>query len=225
MKGNISFSKIIPVIMEVLLGIFLASTTALAGGAPVPATGQTASQLSGDDGALQTGVPWPIPRFTIVLDTRGNPKGLVKDNLTKLQWLQNANCFGAMTWEEALSAVSKMNQEITQRGSYCGYKGWQNDWRLPNLNELRSLIDIRFALPALSNTNGTGQWTERQPFINVQTGYDGYWTSTSAAWNPTTVAWTIRFAEGNVFGTWKTNPPPPPEDYSKTYVWPVRGGD
>jgi hypothetical protein len=223
MKGNISFSKIIPVILEGLLGIFLASTTALADVAPVPATGQTVSQLPGDDGALKTGVPWPTPRFTIVFDTRGNSKGLVKDNLTKLQWLQNANCFGAMTWEDALLAVSKMNEEIAQNGSACGYRGWQNDWRLPNLNELRSLIDIRFTFPALPNTRGTGQWIEGRPFINVQTGYDGYWTSTSAVWNLTTVAWTIRFAEGNVSGTWKTNPTP--EGYSPmTYVWPVRGG-
>ena len=223
MKSNISFSKIIPGIMEVLLGIFLAATTALAGVAPVPTTGQTVSQLPGDDGELQTGVPWPTPRFTIVLDGMGRSKGLVRDNLTKLQWLQNGNCFGPMTWEEALSAVAKLNEEISMYGLACGYRGWQNDWRLPNLNELRSLIDIRFTFPALPNTQGTGQWSQGTPFKNVLTDYEGYWTSTSAAWNPTTVAWTIRFAEGNVYGTWKTNPTPD-GDSPRTYVWPVRGG-
>ena len=32
--------------------------------APVPKTGQTISYAAGDDGALQKGVTWPVPRFT-----------------------------------------------------------------------------------------------------------------------------------------------------------------
>src|SRR5262249_3439758 len=33
--------------------------------APVPRTGQTTSYAAGDDGALQKGVAWPNPRFTV----------------------------------------------------------------------------------------------------------------------------------------------------------------
>ena len=56
--------------------------------APVAQTGQTTIYISGDDGALQKGVDWPIPRFT------DNGKGNIRDNLTKLIWLKNANCPG-----------------------------------------------------------------------------------------------------------------------------------
>ncbi len=56
--------------------------------APVPKTGQTTSYATGDDGILQKGVVWPIPRF------KDNNNGTVTDNLTGLIWLKNANCFG-----------------------------------------------------------------------------------------------------------------------------------
>jgi hypothetical protein len=56
--------------------------------APVPQTGQTASYAAGDDGDIQAGVPWPVPRFT------DNGNGTVRDNLTGLIWLKNASCLG-----------------------------------------------------------------------------------------------------------------------------------
>ena len=56
--------------------------------APVPKSGQTSSNATGDDGDLQRGVAWPDPRFT------DNGDGTVTDNLTGLIWLKNANCFG-----------------------------------------------------------------------------------------------------------------------------------
>jgi hypothetical protein len=59
---------------------------ALAKNAFVEVTGQTASFADGDDGDIQAGVPFPIPRFTDQGD------GTVKDNLTHLIWLKNANC-------------------------------------------------------------------------------------------------------------------------------------
>ena len=57
--------------------------------APVPKTGQTASSVPKDDGALKKGVAWPTPRFT------DNGNGTVTDNLTKLIWMKNANFFGS----------------------------------------------------------------------------------------------------------------------------------
>jgi DNA-binding beta-propeller fold protein YncE len=52
--------------------------------APVSKTGQAISCADGDDGALQKGVVWPIPRFT------DNQNGTVTDNLTGLMWIKNA---------------------------------------------------------------------------------------------------------------------------------------
>ena len=54
-------------------------------------TGQTVSYALGDDGDLQKGVMWPVPRFT------DNGSGTVTDNLTGLIWLKDANCFGSQT--------------------------------------------------------------------------------------------------------------------------------
>jgi hypothetical protein len=75
---------------------------ALAQQARVPRTGQTTcldaagSQINctgtGQDGAIQAGVPSPNPRFSDTND------GTVKDNLTNLIWLKNAECFGLQTW-------------------------------------------------------------------------------------------------------------------------------
>ena len=63
----------------------------------VPKTGKTTSYATGDDGDLEKGVAWPIPRFT------DNSNGTIRDNLTGLIWLKDANCFGSRTWSEALS--------------------------------------------------------------------------------------------------------------------------
>ncbi len=93
-------------------------------------TGQTTSYATGDDGDLERGVAWPSPRFT------DNGDGTVTDNLTGLIWLQNANCFGARTWANALTDANTLNS------GECGLTDGsvEGDWRLPNRKELRSLI-------------------------------------------------------------------------------------
>ncbi len=161
--------------------------------APVPATGQTASYAGTDDGALQMGVAWPSPRLT------DNTDGTVTDNLTGLVWLKEANCFGIKTWSQAL-----LESNVLASGS-CGLTDGSaaGDWRLPNVNELASLLDFGQAprtLPA------------GYAFTNVQ--WDPYFTSTTVFIN-TSVAWTIQFSYGHTMGDSKTN---------ANYVWPVRGG-
>ena len=59
-----------------------------AGPAPVHKTGQIAQFAAGDDGDLSRGISWPEPRFIDSGD------GTVKDQLTGLIWLKNADCFG-----------------------------------------------------------------------------------------------------------------------------------
>ena len=144
--------------------------------APVEKTGQTTPSVAGDDGDLQKGVAWPNPRFT------DNGDGTVKDNLTGLIWLKNANCDGTKTWADALPYCNNLANGTCglTDGSVAG------DWRLPNVKELQSLIHYGVYDPALPNTAGTGQWSEGDPFTNVQSDY--YWSSntyagiTSSAW-------------------------------------------
>jgi len=167
----------------------------------VEKTGQTASYGPGDDGDWQKGVAWPVPRF------RDNADGTVTDRLTGLIWLKNANCFGLMDWDEALSECNDL-----QHGD-CGLTDGSEpgDWRLPNVKELHSLIHFGYSYPALPNTEGTGQWTEGDPFTGVQSGY--YWSSTTYA-NGTDDGWFVGLHQGYVVTYAKT------DNY---YVWPVRG--
>jgi hypothetical protein len=170
--------------------------------AAVPKTGQDNSYATGDDGELEKGVAWPNPRFT------DNGDGTVTDNLTKLIWLKNANCFEARTWANALSDCNSLASEscgLTD-GSVAG------DWRLPNVKELQSLIHYGVYSPAVPNTTGTRKWSEDDPFTNVQASY---WSGSTYA-GGTSTAWVVSMYYGYV-----TN-------YNKSdshYVWPVRGGN
>jgi hypothetical protein len=151
-------------IAAILLLSLILSNYAIAGTIQLPKTGQTISYYSGDDGEIQAGVDWPNPRF---LD---NSDGTVTDKLTGLIWTKNANPAGNyMAWLEALEYVKTLNT------------GGHTDWRLPNINELQSLIEYsqsNFALP------------QGYPFTNVQ---PIYWSSTSSA-EFTSDAWTVGFS-------------------------------
>jgi len=170
--------------------------------APVPQTGQITSYDVGDDGDLKSGVPWPNPRFT------DNGDGTVTDNLTGLIWLKNADCGGIMNWANALSYCSSL------ANGQCGLSDGssQGDWRLPNVQEFRSLIDYGFYDPALSNAAGTAKWAEGDAFSGVKNSV--YWSSTTHAYY-TDTAWEVHLNHGFA------------HDLNKLYrafVWPVRGG-
>src|SRR5579871_625134 len=111
------------------------------GHAPVLRTGQTKCfdasgekidcDGTGQDGALQKGVVPPRSRF------EPNGDGTVTDRLTGLVWLQDADLFGEVTWAEALKHANTLESGKygLRDGSVVG------DWRLPNIRELRSLLD------------------------------------------------------------------------------------
>lgn len=163
----------------------------------LPKTGITWSESPGDDGDLQVGVAWPIPRFI------DNGDGAVRDNLTGLLWTKNANLpNGKMTWQEALDYLTSLNDN-----QYLGY----SDWRLPNRKELGSLeLYISYA-------------NLKDPFTNIPyypSFGTGFWTSTTYAYNPNNAwgAWLLW--SGEVTGFNKISQ----DYYSKCYVWSVRGG-
>ncbi|HEY7495122.1 MAG TPA: DUF1566 domain-containing protein, partial [Candidatus Tectomicrobia bacterium] len=113
---------------------------------------------TGQDGDIQAGVPFPTPRFT------DNGNGTVTDNLTGLIWLKNAHSFGTRSWDQALhdcNSLASGSHGLTD-GSTPG------TWRLPNVNELRSLVDYSKHSPTLADGH---------PFINVQPTL--YWSSTT----------------------------------------------
>lgn len=106
--------------------------------------GEIACSNTGQDGDWQAGVLWPSPRFT------DNGDGTVTDNLTGLVWLKDANCIatqypgfdndgtpgnGRVTWQHALDFVAGINS-----GTFPNCGAGHTDWRLPNINELESLV-------------------------------------------------------------------------------------
>jgi len=144
------------------------------------ATGQTTSYAPGDDAAMAQGVAWPGGRM------HDNGDGTVSDQLTGLVWLKNAACFAPATWPGAVTDANQLasGQCGLTDGSAAG------DWRLPNLIELESLIDVAASAPAVSG-----------PFSNVPAAASGsvYWTSTpywSGSGTSTTSAWAIRLSDG-----------------------------
>jgi hypothetical protein len=145
---------------------------------------------TGQDGEIRAGVEWPNPRFTFNGDC-------VIDNLTGLMWTKNGNLAGVpKPWEKALEFISSLNSS----GGLCGY----TDWRLPNVNELETLLN--------AGEPNSDTWLNSQGFIYVKSYY--YWSSTT---NPTYAhAYSILMSESNII-TWN-----PKESYF--YVWPVRSG-
>ena len=187
----------------------------------VPKTGQTGCWNesgkaincadTGQDGEYQLGVlPEVSPSsgiygsYTVYGRTEirftDNVDGTVTDNLTGLIWLKNANCFGWRTWTEALNDCNNL-----ANGS-CGLSdgsSWGN-WRLPNINELHSLVDPTQSSPALP---------DGQSFTGVQTSL--YWSSTTHALD-SGYAWGVNLSSGSVgYG---------PKSL-KVDVWPVRSGN
>jgi parallel beta-helix repeat protein len=156
----------------------------------LPRTGQTTSYAAEDDGDIRAGVPWPSPRFAVNGDC-------VTDNLTGLMWPKNANLESQKTWQQALDYVASINGGA----GLCGY----SDWRLPNVNELESLVNAEQA--------DTGFWLNGEGFINAQLD-SCYWSSTTAMMNLTGYAWYV-CSRGDVI----------PVDKSNTIsVIPVRNG-
>src|SRR6056297_1328819 len=150
--------------------------------ARIPKTGQT-SGIKGSDGDLQKGVAWPNPRFT------KNGNYTVIDNLTGLMWL-------SYVYYDNKYSQAIVTCEIISDDGYT-------DWRLPNRNELTSLLDMSEANPALPAGH---------PFDSPNTSETWSSTKTEGADNK---AWIVDFSTGEVKSV---------DQDRGLAVWPVRGG-
>jgi hypothetical protein len=175
---------------------------------------------TGQDGNWRKGVEWPSPRF------EDNGDGTVTDNLTGLIWLEHANCYdlydgggdGIREWGSALTVCNNVGDGATYD---CGLSDGSSagDWRLPNVKELYSLLDLAYYNPALSNDAGTGQWSSACvesgdcSFTNVQTDY---WSSTAGYEGGWIRALYVRMNCGEVLRGARSG--------QNKYVWCVRGG-
>jgi hypothetical protein len=160
-----------------------------AGPAGLPDTGQTTcydqagnvvdctnNASPGQDGSYSTGCP-AAGRFV------DNQDGTVTDNCTGLTWQKDTGGDGSpLVWRDALA--------------YCDHLdlAGHDDWRLPNVRELLSIIHYGKLPPAID------------PVFGVSTAIDPvfgespvYWSSTSIELNPVG-AYVVSFAAGVVIG-------------------------
>lgn len=120
----------------------------------------------------------PTKRFIV------NKNGTVSDPHTGLMWqscsygqqfdVELEQCTGAsasVTWEQALANASS--------NRFASY----DDWRVPNVKELASIIEHQCVEPALN----------REVFLSSVN--QNYWTNTTAPLNPDH-AWVYQFADG-----------------------------
>ncbi|MDH4161174.1 MAG: DUF1566 domain-containing protein [Nitrospirota bacterium] len=196
-------------IMMLAVVMVFAAVAAYAAPADIPKTGQTkcyntagaeiACANTGQDGDKLAGVAWPTPRFTV---GTGAEVDCVTDNLTGLMWVKAPDPTGR-TWQEALDYADGLD--------LCGH----TDWRLPNVNELESLLHAEYTNTTLCGGAGCSDnaaWLNTQGFSNVQAHY--YWSSSTYAAD-TTLAWLVHMVFGGVYSDDKT---------SIFNVWPVRAG-
>ena len=143
--------------------------------ASLPRSGQIVSYDSNDDAAVAKGVTWPNSRFS------DNLNGTITDRLTGLIWLKNAQCQSASHWDTALASANQL------ASGTCGLSDGSTagQWRMPNINELESLIDV-------SNVNPAVQ--AGAPFTNIGLTA-AYWSSTTYTASPSN-AMAIRFTDG-----------------------------
>jgi len=163
-------------------------------GGALPATGQTAcygyvaeqgwvevpcdsAEYPGQDGYYQAGCP-SAGRLT------DNGDGTVTDNCTGLVWQKDtADVNGdgqiiyewdggdLITWQAALKYCESLE--------FAGH----DDWRLPNVRELQSIVDY-------------GRWNPSiDPVFGAESGW--YWSSSTGVGNPG-YAWYVNFGGGNV---------------------------
>jgi hypothetical protein len=152
----------------------------------LPATGQTLC-FSGDRGDEQTPCPGPgmvdhgqdpgfktgFPHeFELVKVVEGDPATWYTiDHSTRLMW-QHRDDGVRRNWRQGL-----LHAENLELGGF-------DDWRLPNVMELYSIVDIGRNEPAVN-----GDFFRLQSLL--------YWTSSSCLYD-TSRAWTVRFNQGLV---------------------------
>ena len=109
-----------------------------------------------------------------------NGNGTISDNVTGLMWQKQGTTSQNYAWEQAITYCEGLSLAV------------YTDWRLPNANELESIVDEGAYNPSINST------------YFPSTVADAYWTSTTYALD-TTKAWLLSFYSGNVDVYLKTN--------------------
>ncbi len=105
---------------------------------------------------------------------------IVTDSISLLQWQDNA-IGERMTWESAIDYC----ENTLELGGY-------GDWRLPNINELKSIVDRSRYNPSIVSA------------FTKTSSSNYYWSSTTYR-SYSNYAWIVYFNNGNVYNNAKSN--------------------
>ena len=135
----------------------------------IPKTGQTSVYITNDDGTYQKG--FTGTRFV------DNGDNTITDNATGLIWIKDHDAVGTPFDSQMTFVVAITDCEgLTYAGSSV--------WRVPNRNELLSIVDSSKYGPAIDPL-----------FTNTKSL--GYWTSTTY-FHSTADAWYVFFGDGGI---------------------------
>ncbi|MCC6766968.1 MAG: DUF1566 domain-containing protein [Deltaproteobacteria bacterium] len=169
-----------------------------AGGVVIPCAG------TGQDGELQKG---------LARSYTDNGDGTITDDRTGLMW-EKLSDDGSLhdkdnyyTWTNAFAVkIAGLNAG----GGFAGH----TDWRLPNVNELQSLVSYGAVNPSVSAAFNTACAPACTVTTCSCTQSNFYWSATTYQDSPS-LAWLVFFFDGDVYADGK------PDNY---YVRGVRGG-
>ena len=137
-----------------------------------------------------------IPATTPTGDFTVHGDGTVTHDKTGLMWKvcsegqswsadSCSGTAGTYTWQAAL----QLPQNLNASGGYAGY----TDWRLPNIKELASIVELSCYSPAVNAT------------VFPSTSIAGYWSASPGADYSSSVAWGVHFNDGAGDGNYRSH--------------------
>jgi len=141
---------------------------------------------TGQDGELQKGLG---PAYV------DNGDGTITDRNTGLMWEKLSADWSIhhnsteYTWENAFTKIAALNSG----GGFAGH----TDWRLPNVNELKSLVAFGAAYPAVSPEFNSGCAPDCTVLTCSCTGSSWHWSSSTYPSSPER-AGAVVFSDGFV---------------------------
>ena len=148
--------------------------------------GQATHDAKGNNGVIRLvrgGQSCSFDTFTPSNDFTDNGNGTVTHKKTGLMWQR---CSVGQTWTNSICSGSALrmpyNSAITQASTLAGY----GDWRVPTLNELRTILEYKNHSPTISNS------------LFPNTDFDfWYWSTTNSSfYRYLDYVWVLSFNDG-----------------------------